>query len=380
MVYTVHRHLVLGHSSQGAPLSGSYGQTLIDMFPVVTKYGRLLWGVPPFCIDYSYWPGHYPIFSREVLVGAILLLVYVGITVWSLQRQAYWLAGFGLLWIGVFLIPVSNLVPMMQYMAERFLYLPLIGFLLALGALLLNVSRPAIASGSDRAFRPWLANTIATIWLLVWGLLSWNRSEIWQDELTLFVRSSLQNPRSNRVEKNALVAIFRLPHMRGLFPDYLETDTLRMADSISPEKAGPIIATLKEARRMFPDNNLVSTALGFTYAKCGQLPEAVPLFELAARQMPKEPQCWINLAVVLRDNNDGAKARDACETALRLAPTNLDALRLELKLCSALEDYPNALEYAKKLQKLEPQNPELQNRINEIEKKLEAANPKPNPK
>lgn len=380
MVYTVHRHLVLGHSSQGAPLSGTYGQTLIDMFPVVTKYARLFWGVPPFCIDYSYLQGHLRFISSEVLAGAILLLVYVGITVWSLQRQAYWQAGFGLLWIGVFLIPVSNLVPMMQYMAERFLYLPLIGFLLALGALLLNGSRPAIASRSDRAFRPWLANTIATVWLLVWALLSWNRSEIWQDELTLFVRSSLQNPRSHRVEKNALVAIFRLSHMRELFPDYRETGTLRMADSISPEKAGPIIETLKEARRIFPDNNLVSTTLGFAYAKSGQLPEAVPLFELAARQMPKEPQCWINLAVVLRDNNDGEKARDACETALRLAPTNLDALRLEVKLCSALEDFPNALEYAKKLQKLEPQNRELQNRIDEIEKKLEAANPKPNPK
>src|SRR6266545_6171999 len=199
MVYTVHRHLVLGHSSQGAPLSGSYGQTLIDMFPVVTKYARLLWGVPPFCIDYSYWQGDLRFISGEVLVGAILLLVYVGITVWSLQRQAYWLAGFGLLWIGVFLIPVSNLVPMMQYMAERFLYLPLLGFLLALGALLLDASRSARASRPEPALRPYLLNTLAGITVLIWAALSWNRSGIWRDRLTLFVRSSLEHPRSRRV-------------------------------------------------------------------------------------------------------------------------------------------------------------------------------------
>src|SRR5436190_10516882 len=48
LLYMVHRHLVIGRSTQAAPLSGSYGQTLIDMFPVLVKYLRLLCGIPAF--------------------------------------------------------------------------------------------------------------------------------------------------------------------------------------------------------------------------------------------------------------------------------------------------------------------------------------------
>src|SRR2546430_5710625 len=146
--YMVHRHLVIGHSGQAAPISGTYGQTLIDMFPVVTQYFRLLWGVPPFCIDYSYMEGHHRFLAREVLLGTGLLLFFIVTTIWMLRRQDYRVAGIGLLWLGLFLLPVSNLLPMMQYMAERFLYLPLIGFLITLGALLLNLSGSGRTSGA----------------------------------------------------------------------------------------------------------------------------------------------------------------------------------------------------------------------------------------
>ena len=380
LVYMAHRHLVIGRSDQAAPLSGTYGQTLIDMFPVIIKYLRLLWGLPPFCIDYSYLQGHHPFLSSTVLAGVVISLGFIGITIWTLQRQQFRLAGFGFLWIGLFLLPVSNLLPMMQYMAERFLYLPLIGFLLALGALLLNLSRHEPVIGSGFAFRRCLAKTLVAVLLLIWAPLNWKRMKIWQDELSLFVGSSLEHPRSHRVEKNALVAIFRLPHMRELFPDYIETGTLRIADTVSREKAGPVIQTLKEAQQLFPDNDLVSAVLGFAYARSGQLGEAIPLFELASRQNPKEPQCWINLATVRIDNKEAAKAREACEKALRIAPTNIDALRLELKLCSDQRDYQGALRYANKLQTLEPQNREHQNRIQEIEKMLGAADPKPDAK
>ena len=135
-----------------------------------------------------------------------------------------------------------------------------------------------------------------------------------------------------------------------------------------------------EAQRIFPDTELVSTILGFAYARSGQLPEAIPRFESAARQNPEEPQCWINLAAVRMDNReDGSKAREACETALRLAPTNIQALGLKIKLCSDQEDYEAALTCAKKLRELEPKNEEHQNRIHEIEKKMETANRGPKP-
>ena len=290
------------------------------MLPVVTQYLRLLWGVPPFCIDYSYMEGHHRFLSSEVLVGTGLLLFFIFTTIWMLRRPDYRVAGFGLLWLGLFLMPVSNLLPMMQYMAERFLYLPLIGFLLALGALLLNLSRSGRTSGARFNVRPYLANAVFALLLLIWAPLSWFRSGIWRDELTLFVRTSVECPRSRRVESITIAAIFRLPHMREFLPGYLENGSLAVADSLPPEKAGPVIETLIQAHRLYPDSVPVCTVLGFAYAETGQLPEAISLLESVARQKQNDPQCWINLATLRLDNNDAINARKACETALRIAP------------------------------------------------------------
>jgi len=148
------------------------------------KYVRLLCGLPPFCIDYSYMERHYPFSSPEVLVGAVILFLFMGATVAALRRYKFWAVGFGFVWLGAFLTPVSNLVPMMQYMAERFLYLPLIGFLLALGALLLSASRSGLASALHPAIRPYLAQATVGIVVMIWASLSWNRSGIWRDKLT----------------------------------------------------------------------------------------------------------------------------------------------------------------------------------------------------
>ena len=68
-VFLVHRHLVIGRTSQTQPLSGSYVQTLIDTLPTVPMYLRLAVGMPPFCADYDYLPTGHGWFSRPVLFG-----------------------------------------------------------------------------------------------------------------------------------------------------------------------------------------------------------------------------------------------------------------------------------------------------------------------
>ena len=205
VIYLANRHFVLGRNSQTAPISGSYGQTLIDMLPVVPKYFRLLWGVPPFFIDYSYLHGGCRFGSPTVLGGLAFLIVLflAGVIAW--RKSGWELAGFGLLWTGLFLLPVSNLVPMLQYMAERFLYLPLIGWLIAFAA---------VAS----AFREKiLVRMIVFVLLLLWAVMAWNRSWIWQDPVTLFVPSSQEGPHTQRVEDNAVSAIIHLPQVQRFF-------------------------------------------------------------------------------------------------------------------------------------------------------------------
>jgi hypothetical protein len=328
LFYVGWRQLVIGRVSQCGPLSGTYGQTLIDMFPVAPEYLRLLWGIPPFCVDYNYLVSEppCPFLSGGVLGGLFLMGLCVGLAVWLWWRPRWRLAAFGLAWLGLFLLPVSNLIPMMQYMAERFLYLPMMGFLLALGGVFLNSSRPRLVAA------------IAAAVVGVWTAASANRAGIWRDPVTLYVGTALEHPGIRRAQENAAWAIVhRLPQMEPLFPDYRKTGSERMADSLTAEQAKTIIATLQEARRLFPDEALLSTDLGFVDAKIGRWPEAVALAELAVRQQPDSPQYWLNLASMYLATGQTPQAGKACAEALRLKPEFAEARTLQAKIENKLK-------------------------------------------
>ena len=358
-VFLVHRHLVIGQSSQTAPISGSYGQTLLDMLPVVPKYLRLLCGVPPFCIDYSHMTGGYPLFSLPILFGAMTLLLAAGVAVFALRHRHTVLAGLGLLWIGLFLLPVSNLLPMMQYMAERFLYLPLIGFLWAAAVALRSVLRPQFAR---------VAMTAA---LAGWSLLAWNRSWIWQDELTLFVESSQAGPKTSRVDHNAVAAIFDLPHVSALFSFDKEQRILRVNGTLRPEQQEQIEQTLLQAREMFPRDDVVASALGVLYASSGQPARAIPLFRVAAERQPESALNWANLGHACVEAGEWQQAREALETALSLSPKNIDALRSLSRLHWKQQQYQAAADIFRKLQELEPANQEYAQWIREAEQRTQ---------
>lgn len=321
LFFAVCQRLVMGRSSQCPPLSGSYAQTLIDMLPVGPEYLRLLLGIPPFCADYNFMVGAptHPILSGAVLGGLALLLIFCVLTAWLWPRPQWRLTSFGLLWIAVFLLPVSNLVPMMQYMAERFLYLPLMGFLLALGGAILNISR----------LRPTVAAAAMAL-IVIWTATSLSRMQIWHDELTLFLGTELEHPGIKRVEKNAVMAVLRLPQVAFG----------RSANTLSAAQAEPIIATLQKARQIYPENDALTTQLGIIELKEGRLSDAVALLELAVRQYPASAERWYNLATIYRVVGQPGRALESCAQALHLNPQDDAARHLKAALENELKTAP----------------------------------------
>jgi tetratricopeptide (TPR) repeat protein len=319
--YAAHRYWVLGQAAQCAPISGTYGRTLLDTLPALTIYFRLLWGIPPFSIDYTDMLGHLPLFSAAIMTGAFLLALWAAATWAAWRNEKFRPAAVGLLWLGLFLLPVSNLVPMMQYLAERFLYLPLIGWLLALGGLLAWAPRrlPSVA--------------LPAVLIAAWLPLSLAREGIWRDEVTLFARSSLAHPANKRLRENAVAAIFALPPMNSAFHLGEATRQLQVTPSISRRQAAALLPALRQAHGLLPDEHRITTALGIACALAGQISNAVPFLELAARQETNDAQCWIDLGSAYALENEPAKARQAWETALRLEPTN----RLALEHLGALK-------------------------------------------
>lgn len=314
LVYAVCQHFVAGRTSQCAPISGTYLQTLIDTVPMAQKYLRLLWGVPPFTADYNYLICEPPrsVLSQPVLIGLLLIISFAGIAIWLWRFENWRVVAFGIIWIALFMLPVSNLIPMMQYIAERFLYLPLIGFLLALGAAGLHCRR-CIAVG-----------VAAAGILIIWTANALQRLPVWHDEVNLFVQASLAHPKSWRLRENSVISIFALPQLQ---PFFRLDDTNRQLQVKPPSRgadAALAIRTLVRAHDLLPGEYRFTAALGIAYAETGRISKAIPWLELAAHQT-NDVHCWIDLSTAYMSVTNIAKARDAIETALRLDPANAAA-------------------------------------------------------
>lgn len=314
VLYMVHRHWVIGRTSQTGPISGTYLQTLIDMFPVVLTYVRLLFGIPPFCIDYTYLPGGCRILSEGVIGGmaVLVLLVVAGLCAW--RSEKWRLMGFGLLWVGLFLLPVSNVIPMMQYMAERFLYLPLIGWVIAIVTVLVTVQQRT------------LIQIVGLCVALCWAVTAWNRSWVWSDEVTLYTRTSQECPKCDRVENNGVAAIIHLPHIRDAFK--LEDGKLSVIGAIDPASLDNVLKTFTAALAVFPGDHTLLSALGVTLASTGHPDKAVPYFERAATSQPNDVEGLLNLARATFQLNQSSAVRAALDKVFVIDPDNHFALAM----------------------------------------------------
>jgi len=135
----------------------------------------------PASMSASYTWSEYPYVSLKGALGALL----VSAALWVAMRLAgspdrhRRLIAFGIFWYLIALIPVSNLVPTSTKMADRYLFVPSAGVvlaLLALAAVLFPSSRP-----KQLAFCGVLALVI-----VVYGTWSYRRTEVWCGKTTLW--------------------------------------------------------------------------------------------------------------------------------------------------------------------------------------------------
>ena len=128
------------------------------------------------------------------LALAAIMGILTAVTVrYRRDKPMFWAAGM----FGIALLPVSNLVvPIGATMAERFLYLPSIGFAIAVAGLL------------DRGKARIPVQAILTALVVVLACRTFARNRDWQDNLTL-ARTDVHNaPRSARLREMLATSLF----------------------------------------------------------------------------------------------------------------------------------------------------------------------------
>lgn len=324
ILYLGVRHVQLGGTAQvSVPLGGDMPTTLWTMCGVFLRYARLVLYPTDFELNYSYIRPA-PMTSPLSIAG---LLVIIGLCVAAVLawRRAP-LVTMGILWIFAAAVPFANLVPMMQWMAVRFLYLPMVGV-----AVLAAVGLMALP------LRPALQRTIIVALLVGLSLASAMRTFSWRNDVTLWADSHLANPSNKFVGLGYADALAQAGRTQealdvlALYPEMFDSrggtysprpwKTLLLAEDALSADDATIERIDAHCEQHFPTDPELLHFRAFVWARRAQPARAAALWERALLVRPHYITVLQNLATAYRELGETEKA-DAAAARAEFLRTN----------------------------------------------------------
>lgn len=264
----------------------------------------------------------------------------------------------GWLWFVVMLLPVSGLVQVgLQSVADRYLYLPGIGILVAtlaaVSCLVDRLAEPGAARAAARRTLP----AFALVWLMVLGGLSYQQFALWRSSERLFRQAAARHPESafaHHLLGLALVEQDRwsdaeAPLRRAIqlqtggalrkgavYETWLPQAYVKMAEVLRRQgRSEDAVAHAEAATRLAPRDLRAWLELGDARAIAGR-PDAAAAWERAAAIDPRSFDAQLRVGIARAIEGETAGSIRALETAVRLRPSSVEArVQLALSLVAA---------------------------------------------
>lgn len=321
LLYLLLRSIALNGNIYHSSASDNLFQRVLPMFSTFSDYTCLL--LFPFNLNTIYivrTPSSF--FDAEILLFLLFLLLILFSVLKLKQNRKEYL--FGILWFFITLFPVSNIIPFSTIVkAEHFLYLPSVGFSVALNAILLlcanklNIGKIAYL-------------IIAVALVIPFSVLTYQRNFVWKNELTLFSDQVLKSPLSATAHNNLGLA-YKLNNelesakkefnkAKKIAPDMHESYTNLGNIFLNSGDMKPAMEEYIKAVRINPSDAYVHNNLGVTYAKTGRIKEALNEFTEASLLNPLYPSPYINLGNAYAAMKEFDKAVELLKKAIAIDP------------------------------------------------------------
>ena len=281
------RTVVLGDISGFRPfvvfdvLNISARERVLTMIGASTEWARLLlW---PARLVTQYTPPYIAIardWSLALLPGAFLTLAVIALCAFFWRRSAP--TSFGLAWFMIALLPASNFIVAAGFIiAERTLYLPSVGVVIALGSAV-----PWLYQRLDRQSSIRIVAASAAVLLLALGVArSITRNRVWRDDDTLNRQSVLDAPDSYRTHFMLGAHLFSIGDFTGGEREY------------------------RRGIELFPQDRLMAYAFAEQLRTSGRCDAAVPIYRWLFELQPDSRRGHIGYAACMLERHEYAEAR-----------------------------------------------------------------------
>lgn len=300
-------------------------ETILTGLALIGRYlGKLLWPAH-LSAFYPFSASTSPL-DLYVLGGAAGLMFSVGL--WSVLWKRARPASFGILWLFVTLAPVLNVRWMSAYaFADRYLYLPSVGFCLVGGWA--GAAIWQMASERNRVWRGAVVG-LAGVVVVVGALRITHRVPDWRDDVVLFTQTLAEDPDDPRLHDALGLAYWIRGEARGAEREW------------------------KDTLRLDPNSTQTLDSLGALYASQRRYDQALPLMEQALRLNPQDANAHLNMGAAYAETGRMDLAEEQFRAAVLLTPMNFNAHNLLGKLYFDSKRFNEAEEQFRQSLRCEP--------------------------
>ncbi|PIU83098.1 MAG: hypothetical protein COS68_05840 [Elusimicrobia bacterium CG06_land_8_20_14_3_00_38_11] len=294
---------------------------------------------------------------------------------------------FSILWFFAFLFPVSNIIPIGDFIAERFLYISSFGFCLFVGDLIHRNKK--------------LIKTAPFI-LVIFSFITVKQNTVWKNNISLWTYTTQKFPNNwrafwelgkcYRTEKNADDTIKNFKKSIAL----RETDLVLYDLAVELRKKGDYLAAIESlnkfigidgksakaylerakcyghignyknavsdfqaAAQLTPKNDNIFYEIGRFYILRGDLTSAKNNFAKAVELNGKNANAFVGLGVCFYQAKNFRIAKNYFFAALKIAPQNTEAMYNLIVVNISLGNKVEAKSLLEKYRNLNPDNPKI---------------------
>lgn len=312
-------------ASADTPGHGDMSSVPSHLLPGIwATYLRLL--TLPWPLNAYYTAGETTLNVFNIAGAALLIAVFAVLSFTGNKRKGL----FSLLWIAVFLLPVSGLLFIRGALAaERFLYLPSVGFALAIGLLL------GCTAAGGALKKPVRVLFLVYVLALCGGTLA--RSTIWRDPLTFFSTLTATSP--NFVQGyNELGIIYKNMGRYTEAMDYSgKALSLRPRFPEAHVNLGNVFLAQRDYTRasehfekaleLNPGLGEAYLNLGAVHGMTGDFSRSIDILQKGLGHLPNDPELHFNLGLSYFGAGRPKKAEEEYRILTRLSPDRAEVLR-----------------------------------------------------
>jgi protein O-mannosyl-transferase len=349
----------------------SFAEKSATIIYTLGKYIQLL--VVPHPLTHDYYPRHIGMMSFGDWQVLLSVALYVGLLVLILRGlKNRSLISFGSAFFLLTLSIVSNIVfPVGTNMAERFMFMPSLGFCLILAVLLAKLGD----KGQELAIsRSGLGVFLGIV--ILFGLKTVTRNPAWQDNYTIFTTDIETSPNSaklqtsvggetiehfknstNEVEKKAKIteAIGHLQTALEIHPPFKNPYLLMGNGYFYLQDFDKAIANYNKALELDPNFKDVKTNLALVYREGGKtigqqqqnLPKSIEFLSKAIELDPNDAAAMSYLGTAYGMSNQPQKLIEVLTRALSIRFDKQDAINISVAY-RQLGNLAKAVEYEQK--------------------------------